>query len=428
MQSRKDRWQEDLFVASPLRDLVPEDHILKRVDRVLDLSWLHDAVSECYCQDNGRPSIDPESALRLMLAGFFEGIVQDRRLMRRAQTDLAFRWFAGYRLDEPLPDRSSLTRIRQRWGSKRFQEVFERTVKQCLKAGLVNADTVHVDATLIRADVSWDSITTRYVDEVIDANQEEDDPPDDETPPTPPAAGRPRTWAPKPKKFSPTDPDATMATSCQQFHLEPSYKQHTAVEDSNGIIVDVEVTTGEASEGKYLLEQLDRVEMTTERTVKTVTCDAGYAHGSNYAALEARNTDAIIPPQKVSRRKKGGQQGVWGHQSSRSSGLSGSNTTSAMTASNAPPARCFIEPRRSRLTTPPSTGPAPATAEAARCVRAASRPQTKSAPSGSAKDSPRCSGREDARNKAGMEPLEKPITATDGAWKACMAEPRPAMD
>jgi transposase len=81
MQSKKERWQEDLFIASPLRDLVPEDHILKRVDRILDLSWLHVMVRDCYCQNNGRPSIDPESALRLMLAGFFEGIVHDRKLM-----------------------------------------------------------------------------------------------------------------------------------------------------------------------------------------------------------------------------------------------------------------------------------------------------------------------------------------------------------
>ena len=60
MQSRKDRLQEDLFIASPLRDLVPEDHILKRVDAILDLSWLHDEVSECHCQDNGRPNVDPD--------------------------------------------------------------------------------------------------------------------------------------------------------------------------------------------------------------------------------------------------------------------------------------------------------------------------------------------------------------------------------
>ena len=74
MQSRRDRWQEDIFVACPLSDLVPDDHILKRVDEVLDLDWLHEEVAECYCQNNGRPSIDPESALRLMLAGFLEGI------------------------------------------------------------------------------------------------------------------------------------------------------------------------------------------------------------------------------------------------------------------------------------------------------------------------------------------------------------------
>ena len=154
MQTRKDRWQEDLFVASPLRALVPEDHILKRVDKVLDLSWIHEAVQDRYCQDNGRGSIDPECALRLMLAGFFQGIVRDRTLMREAQVNLAIRWFAGYRLDEKLPDHSSLTRIRQRWGEAVFREVFARTVRACAQAGLVNTRTVHVDATLIRADVS----------------------------------------------------------------------------------------------------------------------------------------------------------------------------------------------------------------------------------------------------------------------------------
>lgn len=308
MQSKKDRWQEDLFVASPLRDLVPEDHILKRVDRILDLSWLHDAVSGCYCQDNGRPSIDPESAVRLMLAGFFEGIVQDRKLMRRAQTDLAFRWFAGYRLDEALPDRSSLTRIRQRWGDALFRQIFERTVAQCRQAGLVNTDTVHIDASLIRADVSWDSITTRHVANVLDTNREAEESSEDDEPPPPTTRGRRPSASPKPKKYSPTDPDATMATSCKQYHLEPTYKQHTAVEDSHGIIVDVAVTTGEINEGRCLLEQLDRIEKIADAAVKVVTCDAGYAHGANYAGLEARDVQAIIPPQKPPTRKKGTQR------------------------------------------------------------------------------------------------------------------------
>ena len=103
MQSRKNRQQEELFIATSLRDMIPEDHILKRVDAILDLSWFHDEVREYYCQENGRPSIDPESALRLMLAGFFQGVVHDRKLMREAQVNLAIRWFAGYRVDEALP-------------------------------------------------------------------------------------------------------------------------------------------------------------------------------------------------------------------------------------------------------------------------------------------------------------------------------------
>ena len=88
-----------------------------------------------------------------MLAGFLLGIVHDRRLMREAQVNLAIRWFAGYGLHEALPDHSWLTRIRQRWGAERFRRIFERTVKACVEAGIAKGEVVHVDASLIRADV-----------------------------------------------------------------------------------------------------------------------------------------------------------------------------------------------------------------------------------------------------------------------------------
>src|SRR5690606_7592526 len=94
--------------------------MLARVDRVLDLSWLHDEVAAAYAPALGRPAVDPEAALRLMLSGFLLGIVHDRRLMREAQVNLAIRWFAGFGLRDRLPDHSSLTRIRQRWGAERF--------------------------------------------------------------------------------------------------------------------------------------------------------------------------------------------------------------------------------------------------------------------------------------------------------------------
>jgi len=94
MLGTQNRWQEELFVAAPLSSLIPDDHILKRVDKVLDLSWLRAEVRDLYCMSNGRPGIDPEAAVRLMLAGFFQGIVHDRKLMREAQVNIAIRWFA----------------------------------------------------------------------------------------------------------------------------------------------------------------------------------------------------------------------------------------------------------------------------------------------------------------------------------------------
>jgi len=282
MVGNQDRWQEDIFVAGSLRSLIPEDHILRQVDRVLDLSWLRDEVSDSYCPDNGRPSIDPEAALRLMLAGFFAGIVHDRKLMREAQVNLAMRWFAGYRLHEQLPDHSSLTRIRQRWGEERFRRIFQRTVQACVKAGLVDGETVHVDATLIRADVSWESVVSDHAEQVLAENVDE-------------ACGRARPRSLK--KYSKTDPEATLATSSHERRMEFSYKQHTAVDDKAGVIVDVAVTTGQESEGTQLLSQVDRVKDNTGRAPAVLTADAGYAHSRNYAALEERDVEAVIPPQ-----------------------------------------------------------------------------------------------------------------------------------
>ena len=98
------------------------------------------------------------TSVRLILAGLLVGIVHDRKLMREAQVNLAIRWFAGYILHEVLPDYSSLTRIRLRWGDERLRRIFQRTVQACVSAGMMPGETVHIDATLMRANVSWDSI------------------------------------------------------------------------------------------------------------------------------------------------------------------------------------------------------------------------------------------------------------------------------
>ena len=285
MLGRKRRDQWELFVTGSLEQLVPEDHILARVDRVLDLGWLREEVADCYCTDNGRPGIDPEVAVRLMLAGLLLGIVHDRRLMREAQVNIAIRWFIGYGLDERLPDHSSLTRIRQRWGEKRFREVFRRTVKSCLAAKIATAEVVHIDASLIRADVSWESLVERHVGSVVAENG---DAAEVETEKKGRQSG-------KYKKVSRTDPDASMATTARHRRLEPCYKQHTAVDDVKGVVLDVAVTTGEVNEGETIEAQVDHVQEVSGCEIAAVTADAGYAYAKVYAGLERRGIDPVIP-------------------------------------------------------------------------------------------------------------------------------------
>src|SRR5690242_16406632 len=172
---RQIKLQLSRFISGSLRQLVPDDHVLARVDRVLDLTWLRAEVAECYCPEEGRPGIDPEVAVRLMLAGLLVGMVHDRKLMREATVNIAIRWFVGYGLHEKLPHHSSLTRIRQRWGEERFRRIFQRTVEACLKAKIATAEVVHIDASLIRANVSWESLVERHATEVLRENETEDE-------------------------------------------------------------------------------------------------------------------------------------------------------------------------------------------------------------------------------------------------------------
>jgi transposase len=296
MLGRKERGQLELFITGSLRQLIPDEHVLARVDRVLDLSWLVGEVGAAYCADNGRPGIDPEVAVRLMLAGFLLGIVHDRRLMREAQVNLAIRWFAGYGLHEALPDHSSLTRVRQRWGAERFRRIFERTVMACVDAGIAKGEVVHVDASLIRADVSWESLAVRHV-EAVEAESGDADP-------EAPAQRRNGRQTGKYKKVCTTDPDASMATNGRNRRLEPSYKQHGVVDDLCGVVLDVEVTTGETNEGQELLARLDAAAQSAGSAIKVATADAGYAYAKVFAGLEAREIEAIIPTKTEPIRSK----------------------------------------------------------------------------------------------------------------------------
>src|SRR5260221_10934230 len=133
-----------------LEELVPQDHFYRHLEKTLDLSFVREFVQQTYAV-GGRPSIDPIVFFKLQLVMFFEGIRSERLLMRHAADRLSVLWYIGYDLNEPLPDHSSLTRIRTRYGVEGFPRFFDKIVEQCQQAGLVWGKGLYIDGTKVNA-------------------------------------------------------------------------------------------------------------------------------------------------------------------------------------------------------------------------------------------------------------------------------------
>src|SRR5215212_12078891 len=144
-----------------VEDLVPVGNFYRHLEAKLDLGFVRDLVSSTY-KDCGRPSVDPRVFFKLQLVMFFEGLRSERELVRVAADRLSVRWYLGYDLDEELPDHSSLTRIRKRYGLAVFRRFFETIVEQCREAGLVWGKELYFDATQVKANASLDSIAPRF--------------------------------------------------------------------------------------------------------------------------------------------------------------------------------------------------------------------------------------------------------------------------
>src|SRR5215216_934824 len=145
-----------------LEELVPKDNFYRRLLATLDLSFVRELVRDCYAS-SGRPSVDPVIFFRLQLVMFFENIRSERQLMEVAADRLSIRWYLGYDLHEPLPDHSSLTRIRERYGLESFRGFFERIVEECFEAGLVWGKELFFDSTKVEAtNAAVDSLAPRW--------------------------------------------------------------------------------------------------------------------------------------------------------------------------------------------------------------------------------------------------------------------------
>jgi len=155
MMGRRYHDQGHLFYEFHLDEAVPDDHLVRKIAAVLDLSWVHAELAPYYSR-LGRPSIDPVLMIRMLIVGYVFAIRSERQICREVQVNLAYRWFCDLGLEDPIPDHSAFSRAR----NERFREsdifrcIFERVVETSIKAGLVGGEGFAVDASLIEADAN----------------------------------------------------------------------------------------------------------------------------------------------------------------------------------------------------------------------------------------------------------------------------------
>src|SRR5499425_1806237 len=155
MMGRLNHDQEQFFYSFRLDEAVPNDHPVREVAAVLDMSWVYAELASYYSQ-LGRPSIDPVLMIRMLIVGYVFAIRSERALCREVRVNLAYRWFCGLGIEDNIPDHSVFSRARnERFrDSDIFRGVFERVVETCIAAGLVGGQGFAVDASLIQADAN----------------------------------------------------------------------------------------------------------------------------------------------------------------------------------------------------------------------------------------------------------------------------------
>jgi transposase len=331
MMGRKER-VFGLLPPLTLEELVPPDHFYRHLERSLDLSFVRDLVRDAYAE-TGRPSIDPVIVFKLQLVMFFEGLRSERQLMQVVADRLSLRWYLGYDLSEPLPDHSSLTRIRQRYGLQVFRRFFETIVAQCLAAGLVWGRELYFDATKVEANASLDSVAPRFAVEAhlgalfasAEMPEEVDEGGDGDGPTVLPVdltaeaqatlaeiAGRRHDWiglAGRPNRTvvrgdyqrvadyraSFTDPDASLMRY-RGGGLDLGYHDHYVVDGGKArIILAALVTPAEVMENLPMQDLLWRVCFRWKLRPRQVTGDAKYGTTENIVAIEDAGIRAYVP-------------------------------------------------------------------------------------------------------------------------------------
>ena len=327
-----------------LESLIPKDNFYRQVERCLDISFVRDLVYDLY-SDIGRPSIDPVVFFKLQLIAFFEGIRSERRLMDNVNLNLAHRWFIGYDLHEVVPDHSSLSKIRERFGLETFQKFFEHIVALCVEAGLVWGEELYFDSTKVNANAAIDRLIPRveweaqqHLQQLFEAKLDPGETLTDVSPASDEAFtpdpnvetfrenatsmsstelvtkynGARLAGVRKPsydritdQKVCPTDPDATPMKPSGGGSAVLGYKDHYIVDGGKQrIILSAFVMPASIMDNTPLLDMVRWVCDRWQIQPKSATGDTKYGTIPNIVGLEQMGIRAYLPTPDLSQRTK----------------------------------------------------------------------------------------------------------------------------
>jgi transposase len=289
---RKPSPQQTALEMVSLEGLVPRDHLLRKIEAVIDFSFIHDLVAGLYCPDNGRPPLDPTLMFKALFIGYLFGIRSERQLVREIEVNVAYRWFLRLQLTEPVFDASTLSQNRRRRynDTSVAQDIFDAIVEQAIANGLVDGTVLYTDSTHLKANANKNRYDKAVVAksradywDALDVAIEQDRAEHDKKP----LAPKQRQAAEKETKVSRTDPEAGYMVRDGKpkgfFYLD-----HRTVDSRCSIITDTYATPANVHDSIVYLGRLDRQRQRFEFDVGAVGLDAGYATSGIAQGLEAR--------------------------------------------------------------------------------------------------------------------------------------------
>jgi len=304
-----DDHQGIVFHTVQIDDLVPADHPLRRIRKLINAQRIRELCAPLYCANNGRPSIPPEQLFLAMLGGYLLGVRSDRKLIMELKCNMAFRWFVGLDISSKVWDDTTFSKNREHRFDKSdvLERLFDDTVKTAMEEGLVSTHW-SVDGTLVRADASHKSFVAIEVYQkpeeyrktisgrkACEKTKRKDD--GDKGNPSVDFKGEKRSNA---THRSTTDPDARIATKSSKETAVPAYTVNGVMENRNRILVGIGVETfqGPLSERDGALNLLDRAKKRLKIKPESLGGDKGYFEKKFIGGLLDRKVEPHIAAQE----------------------------------------------------------------------------------------------------------------------------------